>query len=423
MIPSALAALELTNVNGVGAGCFRTVGKVATVHAITSRWGNPGLGAVMDAKTRPDQLREATNPLFNDRKLKLGTFCSNLSGGCAISSIEGVLEATWPDTLALARMGDQMEFEALVPVGRWKGFGGVTNFNGQGFESFSWASAIGASTRYPGIFATSHVPTIHPVMAAKQAATIDHVTGGRFNLNVVTGWYKPEIEMFGEEQLEHDTRYDRAIEWLEIIKLLWTSEEEFDYEGKFYKIKKGWLQPKPIQKPYPVVMNAGGSDKGRHYAAKYCDVAFIVLQSHKFEDVRAHVERYRKFAREEYGREIQVWTNAYVVQGETEADAKKFFASYVHEKGDWVAVDNLTTTLGINAQTMPPGVAHQLKAHFIAGWAGYPIVGTKEKVVDELATLARAGFDGVILSWAKFVEQMREFQQVTYPLVVQAGLR
>ena len=155
-------------------------------------------------------------------------------------------------------------------------------------------------------------------------------------------------------------------------------EEEFDYEGRFYKIKKGWLQPKPIQKPYPVVMNAGGSDKGRHYAAKYCDVAFIVLQSHKFEDVKAHVERYRKFAREEYGREIQVWTNAYVVQGETEADAKKFFDYYVHEKGDWVAVDNLTTTLGINAQTMPPEVAHQLKAHFIAGWAGYPIVGTKE---------------------------------------------
>jgi len=86
-------------------------------------------------------------------------------------------------------------------------------------------------------------------------------------------------------------------------------------------------------------------------------------------------------------------------------------------------LDNLSTTLGINVQTMPPDVAHRLKAHFIACWAGYPIVGTKEKVVDELATLARAGFDGVILSWAKFVEQMREFQEVTYPLVVQAGLR
>jgi FMNH2-dependent dimethyl sulfone monooxygenase len=377
----------------------------------------------MDDKTRPDQLREAKNPLFNDRKLKLGTFCSNLSHGCAISSVEGVLEANWPSTLALAQMGDAMQFEALVPVGRWKGFGGTTNFNGAGFESFSWASAIGASTKHPSIFATSHVPTIHPVMAAKQSTTIDHVTGGRFSLNVVTGWYKPEIEMFGEDQLEHDTRYDRAIEWLEIIKLLWTREDEFDYEGKYYRIKKGWLQPKPIQKPYPVVMNAGGSDKGRHYAAKYCDVAFIVLQSHKFEDVREHVSRYRDFARKEYGREIQVWTNAYIVQGETEADAKKFFDYYVHEKGDWVAVDNLTRTLGINAQTMPPDVALALKAHFIAGWAGYPIVGTKEKVVDELAMLSRAGFDGVILSWAKFVEQMREFQEVTYPLVVQAGLR
>jgi alkanesulfonate monooxygenase SsuD/methylene tetrahydromethanopterin reductase-like flavin-dependent oxidoreductase (luciferase family) len=377
----------------------------------------------MDDKTRPDQLREAKNPLFNDRKLKLGTFCSNLSGGCAISDIDGVLEVTWPNTLELARMGDAMEFEALVPVGRWKGFGGRTNFNGEGFESFSWASAIGASTKYSGVFATSHVPTIHPVMAAKQGTTIDHVTGGRFTLNVVTGWYKPEIEMFGEAQMEHDTRYDRAIEWLEIIKLLWTREEEFDYDGKFYKIAKGWLKPKPIQKPYPVVMNAGGSEKGRHYAAKYCDVAFIVLQSHDLDDMRAHVSRYRDFARQEYGREIQVWTNSYVVQGDTEADAKKFLIYYVHEHGDWEAVENLITTLGINAQTMPPEVAQGLKAHFIAGWAGYPIVGSKEMVVDELGKPSSAGFDGVILSWAKFVEQMREFQEVTYPLVVQAGLR
>ena len=377
----------------------------------------------MNINSRPDQLRQASNPLFNSRKLKIGTFCSNLSYGCAISSIEGTLKADWPSTLTLARMADEMEFEAIVPVGRWKGFGGTTNFNGAGFESFSWASAVSASTRYSGVFATSHVPTIHPVMAAKQATTIDHVSGGRFSLNVVTGWFRPEIEMFGEPQMEHDLRYDRAIEWLEIIKKLWTEEDEFDYDGQFYQVAKGWLQPKPLQKPYPVVMNAGGSDKGRHYAAKYCDVAFIVLQSHAFDDVKQQVDRYRRFARQEYGREIQVWTNAYIVQGDTEEDAKKFLNHYVYEKGDWTAVDNLVTTMGINAQTMPPAVLQQLKAHFIAGWAGYPIVGTKEQVVDGLATLSRAGFDGVILSWAKYIEQMREFQQITYPLLVQTGLR
>jgi FMNH2-dependent dimethyl sulfone monooxygenase len=266
-----------------------------------------------DARTR--QLREASNPLFSDRKLRLGTFSTNLSGGCAISSIDGVLEADWTSTLTLAQLADEMQFEALVPVGRWKGFGGVTNFNGAGFESFSWAAGIGSATRYSGVFATSHVPTIHPVMAAKQATTIDHITRGRFSLNIVTGWYQPEIEMFGEPQMEHDTRYDRAVEWLDVIKRLWTAQEEFDYEGRFYKVAKGWCMPKPIQQPYPVVMNAGGSERGRHYAAKFCDVAFLNLGSSDVDYIHKQIAAYKELARREYGREIQVWSHAYIVQG------------------------------------------------------------------------------------------------------------
>ena len=105
-----------------------------------------------DAKFQ--ELRRATNPLFNDRKLKLGTFCTNLSGGCAITTMPGTLEITWPNTVRLAQIADQMEFEALVPVGRWKGFGGETNFNGAGFECFSWAAGMAASTKYPAVFAT-----------------------------------------------------------------------------------------------------------------------------------------------------------------------------------------------------------------------------------------------------------------------------
>ena len=62
-----------------------------------------------------------------------------------MSDLDGRLDITWPNTIALARLAEEMEFEALVPIGRWNGFGGVTNFNGPGFECFSWASAIGAS--------------------------------------------------------------------------------------------------------------------------------------------------------------------------------------------------------------------------------------------------------------------------------------
>src|SRR5215469_11221686 len=106
--------------------------------------------------SRADRLRDASNPLFGPARLKLGTFCTNLSGGCTMSSIDGMLAASWPSTAALARMGDEMGLEALVPVARWKGFGGQLDFNGAGFECYAWAAAVSALTRTSGVFATSH---------------------------------------------------------------------------------------------------------------------------------------------------------------------------------------------------------------------------------------------------------------------------
>jgi FMNH2-dependent dimethyl sulfone monooxygenase len=376
----------------------------------------------MTPEAKSEELRRKTNPVFNDRKLKLGTFGTNLDRGCAISTIDRVLEINWPNTLELARISEQMEFEALVPIGRWRGFGGVTNFNGPGFECFSWAAGIGASTKYSGIFATSHVPTIHPMMAAKQATTIDHITNGRFALNLVTGWHRPEIEMFGAPLMEHDG-YECGREWLEIMKRLWSEDEEFDYDGRFYQIKKGYLAPKPIQRPFPAVMNAGGSDKGQHFAAKYCDMVYVVFGSHDFDDCKAKVDSYRELARKEYGREIQVWSYAYVVQGETEQEAKAYFDEYVNQKGDWEAVTNLVDTMIANAKTLPSAVLAEMKKHFIAGWGGYPLVGNKEQIVDGLVTMQKMGLDGTLLNWPRYIDDMRWFQQHVYPLVQQAGLR
>ena len=170
-----------------------------------------------------------------------------------------------------------MEFEALVPVARWRGFGGKLNPQGPGFETYTWASGIAASTANAGVVATSHCSINHPIAAAKQGTVIDHISGGRFILNIVTGWNKPEIDMFGAEMLPHDERYEMAEEWLAIVKRLWTEDDEFDHAGKYYKIAKGYLQPKPIQQPYPAIMNAGGSERGRHFACKYCDLAFTAL--------------------------------------------------------------------------------------------------------------------------------------------------
>ena len=370
--------------------------------------------------------RRQTNPIFNTRKLRLGTFQTNLDSGCVMSDLDGRLDISWPNTLALARLADEMEFEALVPVARWQGFGGATNPQGRGFEAYTWAAGIAAATTRSGVVATSHVSLNHPIMAARQATVIDHISNGRFTLNIVTGWNKPEIDMFGSAMLPHDERYACTEEWLAIVKRLWTEDDPIDFEGKYYKITKGELQPRPLQGPHPAIMNAGSSDRGRQFAAKYCDVVYTIVRGGgTYDDIRTHVNAYRSLAREEYGRDIQVWTLANIVQGETEREAREFYDYYVHQKGDWAAALNVVETfmLDVNARTIQPERVRSMQEILIAGWAGFPLIGTKEQIVDGLTRLAQTGLDGVLLCWPRFEQGMREFRDVTYPLVKQAGLR
>jgi dimethylsulfone monooxygenase len=369
--------------------------------------------------------RSDTNPAFNGRKLKLGTFQTNLDSGCVMSGLDGRLDITWPNTVALAKLADEMEFEAIVPVARWRGFGGANNPQGPGFETYTWAAGIAASTAKSGVVSTSHVSLNHPLIAAKQCAAIDHISNGRFMLNVVCGWNGPEMDMFDMPLTRHEDRYARAEEWLAIIRRLWTEDDDFDHEGEFYRIKKGYLEPKPIQKPHPPIMNAGASERGRHFAAKNCDLAFTLIRTHDFDVNAAHVAAYKRLAREEYGRSIQVWTHAVAVQGETEQEARQFYDYYVQEKGDWDAASNVIDAMAaeINEKEFPPERKRAISEMFIAGWGGHPLVGTKEQIVDKLAGLSRMGMDGVLLSWPRFEAGMREFRDVTLPLVRQAGLR
>jgi len=112
-----------------------------------------------------------------------------------------------------------------------------------------------------------------------------------------------------------------------------------------------------------------------------------------------------------------------VVQGETEQEAKDYFEDYVQTKGDWEAVSNLVDTMIANAKTLPAAVLAEMKKHFIAGWGGYPLIGTREQIVDGLLRLKKIGLDGTLLNWPRYIDDMCWFRDHVYPLVVQAGLR
>ena len=109
------------------------------------------------------------------------------------------------------------------------------------------------------VFGTVHAPLFHPVIAAKQMVTADHIGEGRFGLNIVVGWNEGEFEMFGVEQREHATRYEYAQDWIDAIKLMWSAPDDFDFDGAFIKLKKVRAKPKPYGGTQPVIMNAGAS--------------------------------------------------------------------------------------------------------------------------------------------------------------------
>ena len=125
--------------------------------------------------------------------------------------------------------------------------------------------------------------------------------------------------------------------------------------------------PSRLQRPFPAIMNAGGSERGRRFAAQYCDIVYTVLTSTDFDDCKRSIEAYRKLAFEAFGRDLKVWSLAYVVQGETEAEARAFYDDYVDVKGDWAAANNVIDTMGLNAKTIPPERLQAMKERFCRG--------------------------------------------------------
>jgi FMNH2-dependent dimethyl sulfone monooxygenase len=370
-----------------------------------------------------EDLRSATNPLFNQNKLKIGVFAFNGTAGCLMTKVPELYQATWSNSLDVAMQADAAGFDVIVPYARWKPFGDAHHPSAHVFENFTWASAIAARTQYSGIMSTCHVPLMHPILVAKAAATIDHVSGGRFGINIVCGWYRPEFEMFGASLLGHDERYDYAEEWITIIKKLWTEDDEFDFDGRYFRILRGMSQPKPIQKPLPALMNAGASDRGRRFVAKHSDLAFVFLQSHEDEYVRKHVDAYRKLAYEVSGRPIQIWCICYVVQRDSYEDAVKYVDYYAVEHGDesyadiWID-ENLARSKGL-----PPDVQASLRRAIKAGYGGVPLLGTPENITDRLERLSKSGVDGVLLIWVDFQNGIRQFNRHVLPLLEQSGLR
>jgi alkanesulfonate monooxygenase SsuD/methylene tetrahydromethanopterin reductase-like flavin-dependent oxidoreductase (luciferase family) len=228
--------------------------------------------------------------------------------------------------------------------------------------------------------------------------------------------------MFGLTQKDHDERYQVADEWTEALKQLWTLEGEHDYRGRYFDIPGGVLEPKPLQKPYPVIMNAGTSPAGRSFAAKHSDLIFAGLTN--FDTAAQQISEIKQLARQEYGRDIRVFGRGHVVCRETQKEAEEYY-DYVHRRAaDLEGAANVTGLSVQHSQSTDWSLdQRQILEGMVAGFWAVPMVGTPEQVTQKIIDLHRAGADGVALSWVNFDEGLDQMEEQILPMLVEAGMR
>lgn len=375
----------------------------------------------MDAVSDRPGSGHPTNPLFNANRLKLGVFGHNSTVFPASAAPERYT-ANWPGSLRIAQKADRMGLEAIVSFAGWRGslHGDAVHDSNHELECFNWVAAVGALTNYASVIATFHAQLMPPAYVAKAAATIDHITGGRAALNIVAGSRDIAFGQFGQALEDSGTRYEHATEFMDVLRRFWSATDEFDHDGRFYKVVKGVSLPKPVQSPYPPIMNAGVSDRGKAFIATYADLAFTHFKEDP-DSWAAHIESYREIGRRR-GRELQVWTHCYVVLRDTVEEANDYLRYYSEEHADKRWVDAWVGEISQNAPKLTDQQALRVMRNWAAG-GGLAMVGTPQMVADRLAKLSAAGLSGILLTAVEPEDMLDRFGRQVLPRLEAAGLR
>jgi len=373
----------------------------------------------------PDHtIDKADAPILrSENRFKLACFSANIGGGLVMSDVEELPKAVWDEQVRLTRKAEEVGFEAMIPLARWRGHGGRINPHHRSLETFTWAAGLSALTERINIFATFHVPTVHPVMAAKMASTVDHISGGRFGLNIVAGWQPDELAMFGADKRDHDERYAVADEWAQIVKQLWQTTGDSDFHGQFFEVVNAFSEPKPVQRPYPPMMSAGISPAGQDFAAKHCDMIFAAIENPA--KTAEKVAAIKAMARERYGRELKVFGVGHITCAETDEQAQAEYQRVILEHGDWDAAKVTIGKLMAHSQTVDyeSSEIRRLMEGVIRAFFAHPLTGSPETIVAQIKEMADAGLEGMAITWNNYDLGLDQYEQVLHPLMVDAGLR
>lgn len=350
---------------------------------------------------------------MSQQNIKFAYWVPNVSGGLVVSKIEQRTSWDIDYNRKLAQIAEKAGFDyALSQIRFTAGYGAEYQH-----ESVSFSHALLAATDKLKVIAAVLPGPWHPAVLAKQIATIDHLTGGRVALNVVSGWFRGEFHGIGEPWLEHDERYRRSEEFIEVLKGIWT-QDNFTYKGDFYRFHDYTLKPKPLQQPHPEIFQGGSSRAARDMAARVSDWYFT--NGNTVEGIKAQVDDIRAKAAAN-GHSVKVGVNAFIIARDTEEEAKAVLQEII-DKADPEAVNAFGDAVKQAGKASPEGEGNWAKSTFqdlVQYNDGFKtnLIGTPRQIAERIVALKAVGVDLVLSGFLHFQEEVAYFGEKVLPLV------
>ena len=363
----------------------------------------------MSAATIAPEAEEAAVGVAEPAKRMRFGYWMPVFGGWLRNVEDERMEASWAYTRRLAQRSEAIGFDLTLIAELF--LNDIKGADAPALDAWSTAAALAAVTERLELMVAVR-PQFHPpALLAKQAANIDQISNGRLALNVVSAWWADEARRYGVHFDQHDDRYARTAEWLDVVSGAW-SESRLTHRGQYYSVDDLIVEPKPARRPRPTIYAGGESEAAKRLIAAKCD-AYVMHgdpASHvapKVADMRARRER-AGLPDMEFG------MAAYVIVRETEAAAQRELQRITnvaegspgyHNYQDWLANTQLESRVSLEDYSVS-------NRGLRAG-----LVGTAEQVADRVREYQQAGVGLLLLQCSPQLEEMERFAEEVMPLV------
>ncbi|WP_060915071.1 dimethylsulfone monooxygenase SfnG [Microbacterium oleivorans] len=356
------------------------------------------------------------DPASTHEPLKFAYWVPNVSGGLVVSNIEQRTSWDYEYNVKLAQTAERVGFEyALSQVRYLSSYGAA-----QQHESTSISLALLLATEKLKVIAAVHPGLWEPAVLAKFILTADQFSKGRAAVNVVSGWFKDEYTKLGLPWLEHDERYRRSAEFIEVLRKLWT-EENVQFHGDFYRVNDFTLRPGPYPvpgRPHPEIFQGGNSTAARFNGGAHSDWYFS-----NGKDFDGFTEQYDDVTRvaAEHGRTVRFGLNGFAIVRDTEAEAREQLREIIAQ-ADPASVEGFRKSVqqaGASTADRKGMWADSSFEDLVQYNDGFrtQLFGPPEQVAERIIAYKKRGVDLFLLGFLHFQEELEAFGEKVIPIV------